>query len=121
MTQEKRPRRLPSLAAKFILLTGSLIVVTSTIITAYVIRDQIRHSHSDLVTHGMSISVMIAQNSEYGVYTRNRDNLRQIAESCGTDPDISSPKAAGRTLISRTWPSSTGKEKSWPSRPGNPR
>ncbi len=88
MTQEKRPRRLPSLAAKFILLTGSLIVVTSTIITAYVIRDQIRHSHSDLVTHGMSVSVMIAQNSEYGVYTRNRDNLRQIAESCGTDPDI---------------------------------
>ncbi len=77
-----------NLATKFILLTGSLILITSLIITIFVIRNQIKHVYNELLDYGRSIAAMVAQNSEYGIYTEDRKTLEQIVENTGRNSDI---------------------------------
>ncbi len=78
-----------SLTAKFNVLTISLILATSLGIGAFAIhRDRI-NNYDELLRHGTTTAAMIARNSEYGVFTEDRDDLREIVESLRADVDIS--------------------------------
>ncbi|MFO0752517.1 MAG: EAL domain-containing protein [Thermodesulfovibrionales bacterium] len=77
-----------SLSAKFILLTSVLVLSTSSIITLFIVRNEFTRSCRDMLNHGRSLAAMIAQNSEYGIYTDDKRALQQVVDSVDADPDI---------------------------------
>lgn len=81
------PRRC-SLAAKFNLLTLSLIIFTSLGMTLFVIRQETTNAYSALVNHGQAVAAMVAENSEYGLYTEDKKALEHIARTLTVDNDI---------------------------------
>jgi TMAO reductase system sensor TorS len=76
------------LATKLNVLTISLILATSIGISLFLIRTEIKNSYEELLTHGRTVIDMVAKNSEYGVYTENREFLLNIVDSLRADPDI---------------------------------
>lgn len=76
------------LAAKFILLSSSLVIVTSLTFGWFVLRDESASERDALLRHGRSAAAMIAQNSEYGIYTEDQRSLQTIIESIANDPDL---------------------------------
>jgi len=76
------------LAAKFIMLSSSLVIVTSLTFGWFVLRDESAAEHDALLRHGRSAATMIAQNSEYGIYTEDKRSLQTIIESIANDPDL---------------------------------
>lgn len=85
VAQEKK--RL-NLSTKFNLLTIGLILFTSVGISIFLIRSQISHSYRNLLNHGLSIAAMVSQNSEYGIYTEDKESIGQIVKSLAVDMDI---------------------------------
>ncbi len=77
-----------TLATKFNLLTISLILVCSVGIILFLIRAEIKNSYAELFSHGHTLADMVSKNSEYGIYTENREFLLNIVESLTVDPDI---------------------------------
>ncbi len=69
------------LSTKFNLLSIVLILLTALGIAAFVIRHERAVTYEQLVHHGKGVAVMVAQNSEYGLYTENPDALQQLIES----------------------------------------
>ena len=86
--EHKSTGRRINLATKFIFLTSALIVGTSFIIAFFVIRNEIRRTYQDLLNHGRSLAIMIARNSEYGIYAEDKHSLQQMVESIEKDPEI---------------------------------
>ena len=80
--------RRSGLAAKFILLSSSLVIVTSLTFGWFVLRDESTSERDALLRHGRSAASMIAQNSEYGIYTEDKRSLQTIIESIANDPDL---------------------------------
>jgi two-component system sensor histidine kinase/response regulator len=78
-----------SLTAKFNVLTISLILASSLGIGAFAIHRDRTSNYEKLLRHGMTTAAMVARNSEYGVFTEDRDHLREIVESLRADVDIS--------------------------------
>ena len=98
-------RRRLTLAAEFNLLTIGLILITSIGITAFVIRQEIRNNYSELVNRGVSMAVMMSQNSEYSLYTEDKKSLQQLADGIASDENISYVSimnAQDRVLVSKT-------------------
>lgn len=77
-----------SLATKFNLLTIGLILFTAVGISIFLIRSQISHSYRNLLNHGLSVAAMVAQNSEYGIYTEDKEAIGQIVKSLAVDADV---------------------------------
>ncbi|MCP4407402.1 MAG: response regulator, partial [Gammaproteobacteria bacterium] len=69
------------ISTKFNLLTTALIVLAGAGIAVFVIRHEQTASYEQLVDHGKGIAVIIAQNSEYGIYTQSDDTLNQLVDS----------------------------------------
>jgi len=69
------------LATKFNLLTITFILATSLCIGAFVIKDETREEHENLLHAGLNTASMLAQSSVYAIYTENQDSLRRIVES----------------------------------------
>jgi signal transduction histidine kinase/CheY-like chemotaxis protein len=76
------------LSTKFNLLAISLILTTAVGIAVFVIRGEIKNAHQELINHGQAIADIVAKNSEYGVYTKDRESLLQIVEALKTDSNI---------------------------------
>ena len=76
------------LGTKFILLTSALILITAFIIGLFVLHDEREDNYQLLLDHGRSLAIMIAQNSEYGIFTEDKKALRQIIESIKADPAV---------------------------------
>ena len=72
------------LRSKLTFLSIGLVVLTATGIAAFVVHREITIRYQDLVDTGRTTAAMIAQNSEYAVYTENRESLRRIAGPAGT-------------------------------------
>jgi diguanylate cyclase (GGDEF)-like protein/PAS domain S-box-containing protein len=87
MKHGSRSRRI-NLATKFIFLTSALIVSTAAIIAFFVVRNEIQRTYQDLLNHGRSLAVIIAHNSEYGIYAEDKRSLQQMVESIENDPNI---------------------------------
>jgi signal transduction histidine kinase len=81
-------KRVISIVTKFSLLSIVLVVVTSLGITFLIMRTVIQSAREDLVTDGRSLGAMIAQNSEYGIYTVNLESLGATLESAFNDKRI---------------------------------
>jgi signal transduction histidine kinase/CheY-like chemotaxis protein/HPt (histidine-containing phosphotransfer) domain-containing protein len=77
-----------SLATKFNLLAIALVLVTALGIALFVVRQERINTSRALVNHGRSVAAMVAQNSEYGIYTENETFLSQIIDSLAVDAEI---------------------------------
>jgi signal transduction histidine kinase/DNA-binding response OmpR family regulator len=93
-----------SLATKFNLLAIALVLVTSLGIALFVVRQKRVDTYRALVNHGRSVAAMVAQNSEYGIYTENEAFLSQIIDSLAVDAQIAYVtilKQDGHVLVSK--------------------
>ncbi len=77
-----------TLARKFNVLSIALVMTTSLVIALYVVHDEKSHTFEELVEHGVMLAEMVSQNSEYGIYTRDQESMRQIIKSLAVNPDI---------------------------------
>ncbi len=75
-----RPRRY-GLAAKFNVLTISLILATTGGTVALLAKTQVSEHYADILRDGAALAEHVSQNSEYAVFTQNPDALAQIARS----------------------------------------
>lgn len=64
------------------------LVVLSTGIAGFVIQREITTHHQDLVNRGLTIAAMVAQSSEYAVYTENQEALRRNVAGLRATPEI---------------------------------
>ncbi len=98
----KRPRpRRPSLAGKFIALSGSLVLLTSTSIALFVVGKASDEGRRTLLRHGLQTAELLAQNAEYAVYTEDPGALDALTSVTAIDGDVAYvviTNAAGRTL-----------------------
>lgn len=94
-----------SLATKFNVLAIALVLVTALGIALFVVRQERINTSRALVNHGRSVAAMVAQNSEYGIYTENEAFLSQIIDSLAVDAEIAYVTILHRdrrVLVSRT-------------------
>jgi len=92
------------LAAKFNLLTISLILATSIGICFFMIRLEIRTYYEELLNHGKTIADTTAKNCEYGVFTEDQFSLLPVIEGLSSNPDIAYASVltkGGRMLTAR--------------------
>lgn len=76
------------LIAKFNFLTITLILLTSLGIAAFEIHHKKAEMYGELLHRGRITAAMVAQNSEYAIYTENQDALQKIVDSLQVDTDI---------------------------------
>ena len=77
-----------SLVTQFNILTITLILVTAVAIGAFVIRKDATNTYQELLQHSTSVAALIAENSEYAIYTENQDALQKIVENLKTDKSV---------------------------------
>jgi signal transduction histidine kinase/CheY-like chemotaxis protein len=77
-----------SLATKFNVLAIASVLVTALGIALFVVRQERLNTSRALLNHGRSVAAMVAQNSEYGIYTENAAFLSQIIDSLAVDAEI---------------------------------
>ena len=93
------------ITTKFNLLSISLILVTSVGIAGFILHRDVKNNYKDLLAHGRSVADIVAQNSEYGIYTENQDFLRVLLESALSDDYVAYAavySSDGRKIISRS-------------------
>jgi signal transduction histidine kinase/DNA-binding response OmpR family regulator len=88
MTQMMTGNRGLGIVAKFNMLTIALILVTAFGIASFVIYRESKQNYNTLVRHGKSMSASVAQNSEYAIYTRNQEALRQVLDLLSAAGDV---------------------------------
>ena len=94
-----------SITWKFNLLSISLILITSVGIAGYILRRDINNKYDDLLAHGHAIAQIVAQNSEYAIYTEDQDYLVILLESALSDDHVAYAavyNSDSRKLISRS-------------------
>jgi HAMP domain-containing protein len=98
------------LATKFNLLTCALILCASVAIGGFLVQQQITTTSEDLVRRGEILTALIAQNSEYGVFTENRESLLKLVESLTVDPDFAYVEIRGKDSKVLAWKSQVGQQ-----------
>ena len=91
---------------KLNLLSIGLVVLTAIGIATFVVHREITTRHQDLVNTGLTTAAMIAQNSEYAVYTENQDAVRRVIGGLQALPDIAYAAVLGKerqALLEETW------------------
>jgi signal transduction histidine kinase/DNA-binding response OmpR family regulator/HPt (histidine-containing phosphotransfer) domain-containing protein len=91
---------------KLNLLSIGLVVLTAIGIATFVVHREITTRYQDLVNTGLTTAAMIAQNSEYAVYTENQDAVRRVVGGLQALPDIAYAAVLGkdrRALLEETW------------------
>ena len=76
------------LITKFNLLAITLILLTAMGIAFVQIHREKTASYENLLHRGQLTTAMIAQNSEYAIYTENQSALQKVIDSLGVDTDI---------------------------------
>lgn len=77
-----------SIAAKFNLLTIFLITLTAFLVGGYLIWLHQLNTYRNFSLHGEEITVMLAKNIEYGVYTENQKEIQHSLQGLEQNPDI---------------------------------
>ena len=93
------------ITTKFNLLSISLILVTSVGIAGFILHRDVSNNYGDLLAHGRSIAEIIAQNSEYGIYTEDPDYLVLLLQSALSDDYIAYAavyNAENKKIVSRS-------------------
>src|ERR1043165_555841 len=73
---------------KLNVLSIGLVILTATGIAGFVVYREITTRSQDLLNTGLTTAAMMAQSSEYAVYTENQDSLRRIVAGLRASPDI---------------------------------
>jgi signal transduction histidine kinase len=99
------------LTAKLNLMTISLILVTSVSIALFLLHQKRSRDHTELLEQAAHLARILADNSEYGVYTENRDALNGVMNSVAAAKEISyvvvvnrSGRELARRQVARTVP-----------------
>jgi len=98
------------LATKFNALIVGSILATILGTGALTVREEIGAGHRQLQADGAAVAVMVAQNSEYAVYTENREALQQVVGGLDAYPSVAYARVVdrqGRTLIERAFHASS--------------
>ena len=77
------------MTTKFNLLTIAVVLMTAISIGSLVLYREVTTTTDALVQRGMITAGILAQASEYGVYTENTETLRKVVASARMDPDFS--------------------------------
>jgi signal transduction histidine kinase/CheY-like chemotaxis protein/HPt (histidine-containing phosphotransfer) domain-containing protein len=77
-----------SLAAKLRLLTTGSVLLTTLLVLGVATYRTVSDRFDRLARKGQTLAHMIAQNSEFAVYTQNADALRQIAHGLRADSEV---------------------------------
>lgn len=77
-----------SLTTKFNLLTIVVMLMTAISIGSLALYRDVTTTRDELVQRGLITAGMLAQASEYGVYTENVDALKKIVDSARMDPNF---------------------------------
>lgn len=77
-----------SLTTKFNFLTIVVILITAISIGSLALYREVTTTRDELVHRGMITAGILAQASEYGVYTENVETLKMIVNSARMDPDF---------------------------------
>ena len=91
---------------KLNLLSIGLVVLTAIGIATFVVHREITTRYQDLVNTGLTTAAMIAQNSEYAVYTENQYAVRRVVGGLQAVPDIAYAAVLGKdrqALLEETW------------------
>src|SRR5437870_1201663 len=84
------------LATKFNALIVASILATTLGMGALTVRDQIAANFRQLLSDGAALALMVSQNSEYALYTENRDALQQVASGLNAYPSVAYVRFADR-------------------------
>src|SRR6267142_1214734 len=93
-----RPR-LPQkfgLATKFNALIVASILATTLGMGALIVREEIAANVQQLQSDGAALAEMVSQNSEYALYTQNREALQQVAAGLNAYPAVAYVRFADR-------------------------
>ncbi len=91
--------RLPQkfgLATKFNALIVASILATTLGLGALIVREQIAADVQQLQSDGAALAAMVSQNSEYALYTQNREALQQVAAGLNAYPSVAYVRFADR-------------------------
>ncbi|MGH7499744.1 MAG: response regulator [Gemmatimonadales bacterium] len=84
-----------SLATKLRLLTTGAVLVTTLVVLGVAVSRAVSDSSDRLARKGETLAHMVAQNSEFAVYTENVEALRQISQSLRADSDVAYVRFVG--------------------------
>ncbi len=93
-----------SLTTKFNSLMTAVVLLTAILITAFAVLRDMAENYGSLTHRGITIAAMVAQNSEYAIYTENQDALNRIIDSLTVDADVAYTailNKSGQVLIER--------------------
>ena len=93
-----------SLTHRFMLVTTLAVVITSLGVGIFSLRESWNHGRQNLEHHGVAIADFVAASSEFGIYTEDKANLYDIADSLISDKDvvhISILNRKGQAIITR--------------------
>ena len=76
------------LRGKLNLLTIGLVTLTAIGIASFTIHREIASQNEALLKTGLTTAAMVAQASEYAIYTENRDSLNRIVSGLDALPDV---------------------------------
>ncbi len=76
------------IATKFNLLTMALVLMTAIAIASLVIKQQRDDRYQALLHHGIDVSKLVAEISEYGIYTEDREALLRIIQGAGDEETV---------------------------------
>jgi len=94
------------LATKFNALIVASILATTLGMGALTVRGEIAANFQQVLFDGAALAATVSQNSEYAVYTENRDALQQVASGLGAYPSVAYVRFAdrdGRSLLERAF------------------
>ena len=77
-----------SLTAKFNSLITVVVLLMAVLLTTFSALRNMAENYGSLAHRGITIAAMVAQNSEYAIYTENQDALTQIVEILTVDADV---------------------------------
>jgi two-component system, sensor histidine kinase and response regulator len=83
-----RTQRRLSLTSKFNILTTTVILLTVSLISFFSVLREMANNYGALAHRGITITAIMAQNSEYAVYTENEEALTHVLDSLGVDADV---------------------------------
>src|SRR5438093_3038712 len=101
--------RLPrtfGLATKFNARIVASILATTLGTGALTVREEIAANFRQLLSDGAALASMVSQNSEYALYTENREALQQVAAGLDAYPSVAYVRFAdrgGRSLLERAF------------------
>jgi Single cache domain 4 len=77
-----------NLTSKFNILMTTVILLTVLLISFFSVLREMANNYGALAHRGITIAAIMAQNSEYALYTENQEALSRVLDSLSVDADV---------------------------------